>query len=131
MRDRTLPIAAVALAALLFLAACSAQPADQSTNSAAAPAPGQPDRRIECRSTEAEPYARTCAIETFDSDDGRLLTVRKPDGGFRRLRVSNDGRGLVAADGAEQATMTNLRDGRILVSIGGDQFRLPGTVLSR
>ncbi|HST37263.1 MAG TPA: hypothetical protein VLK25_11620 [Allosphingosinicella sp.] len=119
----------LAPAALLLLAACSGEPGDQTTNSAAAPAKGQPDRRIECRGTEAEPFARTCSMETFDSNDGRLVTVRKPDGGFRRLRVSNDGRGIVAADGAEQVTMANLRDGRILVSIGDDHFRLPGTVL--
>ena len=121
----------VTLAAFLFLAACSGEPEDQTTNSAAAPAPGQPDRRIECRTGEAAPFARTCSIESFDSDDGRLLTVRKPDGGFRRLRVSNDGRGIAAADGAEQVRMANLRDGRIEVSIGDDHFRLPGTVLSR
>jgi hypothetical protein len=121
----------VLLAVFLFLAACSGEPGDQTTNSAAAPPPGQPDRRIECRSGEAVPFARTCSVESFDSGDGRLLTVRKPDGGFRRLRVSNDGRGIVAADGAEQAAMANLRDGRVEVSIGGDQFRLPASVLSQ
>lgn len=120
-----------AFAVLLLLAACSAESEDQTTNSAAAPAPGQPDRRIECRDSAAEPYARACSFETFDSGDGRLVTVRKPDGGFRRLRIRDDGRGIVAADGAEQASMANLRDGRILVTIGGDQFRLPGAVLSR
>lgn len=119
----------VSLAALLLLAACSGEPEDQTTNSAAAPAPGRPDRRIECRSGEAGQFARTCSVESFASGDGRLLTVRKPDGGFRRLRVSNDGRGIVAADGAEQAAMANLPDGRIEVSIGGDHFRLPGSVL--
>jgi len=117
------------LVALLPLAACSGEPEDQTANSAAAPAPGQTDRRIECRSSEAEPFARTCSVESFDSGDTRLLTVRKPDGGFRRLRVGNDGRGLVAADGAEQATTADLPDGRIEVSIGGDRFRLPRSVL--
>ena len=117
------------LAILMLLAACSSERENQTTNSAAAPAPGQPDRRIECRGSAAMPYARTCSVEILDSGEGRLLTVRKPDGGFRRLRVSDGG--IVAADGAEQASMANLPDGRILVTIGGDQFRLPGTVLSQ
>lgn len=121
--------AAVALS--LLLAACSSEPEDQTTNSAAAPSPGQPDRRIECRSGDAEPFARACSIETFDSAEGRLVTVRKPDGGFRRLRIGSDGHGIAAADGAEQVRVANLRDGRILVSIGGDHFRLPGTVLGQ
>ena len=32
---------------------------------------------------------------------------------------------MVAADGAEQAEVTLLGDGRIEVAIGGDRFRLP------
>lgn len=119
------------LAASLLLAACSAEPEDQTTNSAAAPGAGQPDRRIECRTGEAAPFARTCSFESVESDEGRLLIVRKPDGGFRRLRLGNDGRGIVAADGAEQVTMANVPDGRIEISIGGDHFRMPWTVLSR
>ena len=57
--------------------------------------------------------------------------VRKPDGGFRRLRVTRDGRGVVAADGAERAQVTIIADDRIEVSIGGDTFRLPATVRGR
>ncbi len=85
----------------------------------------QPDDRIECRPAGEAAFARTCTLETFDSADGRLLTVRKADGGFRRLRVVPDGQGIVAADGAEPARVTVLDGGRIEVEVGGDRFRLP------
>ena len=68
------------------------------------------------------------SIETADGAEGSILTVRKADGGFRRLRVTTDGRGVVAADGAERARVVILPDGRIEVEIGSDRFRLPASV---
>jgi hypothetical protein len=89
------------------------------------------DGRIECRIGETQEFERFCSVETATSDAGPTLIVRKPDGGFRRLRVTGDGRGVAAADGAEQAQVTIIADDRIEVSIGGDTFRLPATVRSR
>lgn len=102
---------------LLLLSACgrSGEP------SAAAP---EEDGRIECRIGAARIFERFCTVE----QDGPRLTVRKPDGGFRRLLIADDGRGVVAADGAEQAVVTIIDGGRIEVAIGGDIFRLPATV---
>ena len=86
------------------------------------------DDRIDCRIGAALEYEHFCRIEQSAGERGRALTIRKPDGGFRRLLVADDGRGVVAADGAEQATVTIIDDGRIEVAIGGDSFRLPATV---
>lgn len=83
---------------------------------------------IECRIDGTNGFERVCRIEAADSADGRILTVRKPDGGFRRLRVTADGAGIVAADGAELAEVRPLADGRSEVSIGGESFRLPASV---
>jgi hypothetical protein len=84
--------------------------------------------RIDCRIGPATTFERVCSIEQGDSARGRVLTIRKPDGGFRRLLVTLDGRGVVAADGSEAATV-NIHDrGRIDVAVGGDTFRLPATV---
>jgi hypothetical protein len=104
------------LAFLLLLTSCGSPP------------PAAPDTRIDCRPEGEAAFARVCTVETFASDDGRLLTIRKPDGGFRRLRVTTDGSGVVAADGAEPARVAILEDGRIEVEIGGDRFRLPAQV---
>ena len=57
-----------------------------------------------------------------------LLTVRHPDGGFRRLQVVKDGRGLIAADGADVATVTPLGPREVEVLLSGDRYRLPATV---
>jgi hypothetical protein len=112
----------------LILAGCG-QAAPEAGQGAAAAGPG--GDRIECRIGEAREFERFCTIELGESEAGRTLTVRKPDGGFRRLLVANDGRGVVAADGAERAVVTVIADDGIEVAIGGDSFRLPATVQTR
>lgn len=69
-------------------------------------------------------WGRGCAVER----DGDLLTIRHADGGFRRFRIVKDGRGLVAGDGAEQATVAVLGKGQIEISVGQDRYRLPAAV---
>lgn len=119
----------IAAALALLAAACGpAEPVAQPTNGAAAPPPDVPDNRIECRLAGAAAYERACSVTAADSPRGRVLTIRKADGGFRRLLVTRDGRSVAAADGAERATVTVLHDNRIEVEVGGDRFRLPATV---
>lgn len=111
---------------LLLLAACgSGTPVAQDSNGAAAPPPGEPDNRIECRVAGAAAFERACTVESAGGPNGRVLTIHKVDGGFRRLLVTSDGHGVVAADGAEPARVVLLPDHRIEVAIGGDRFRLP------
>jgi hypothetical protein len=113
-----------------LLASCSSQPAVES-NGAAAPAPGEADNRIECRPAYEAAFAHACTVERSDGPEGRILTIRMADGGFRRLRMTNDGTGVAAADGAEEAHVSILPDQRIEVEIGGDRFRLPARVQAR
>ncbi len=83
---------------------------------------------IVCAQKGSTDFARTCAVDRADSDDGLILTVRHPDGAFHRLLVTKDGRGVIAADGAEKAIVTVLGPGEIEVALGGDRYRLPATV---
>ena len=69
-----------------------------------------------------------CTIEQAARPDGIVLTIRHPGGGFRRLRVTADGRGVVAADGAERAHVTVPAAGSIDVALGTERYRLPATV---
>lgn len=113
--------------ALAFLAAACG-PADSGARQAdggAPPLPYAADDRIECRPAGVAAFERTCSVGRADGPQGRVLTIRKPDGGFRRLLVTDGGRGVAAADGAEPAHATLLADGRIEAEIGGDRFRLP------
>ncbi|MDB5719590.1 MAG: hypothetical protein JWP15_208 [Alphaproteobacteria bacterium] len=122
---------------LLILAGCGrgGAPEGQPTgaNQAAAPLPARiagDDGKAECALAGAAAFERICTIERSDSPDGRVLTLRDPDGGFRRLLVTRDGRGVIAADGAESARVTVISPERIEVAIGRDRYRLPASVRS-
>jgi len=121
-----------AILPLVLLAACHQQSADRGAMSNAidnAQAAVGGDR-IEC-ATGAAAFARDCTVERTASAEGLILTVRRPDNGFHRLLVVKDGRGVIAADGAETAKVNVIGDGRIEVAIGGDRYRLPATVKAR
>ena len=120
-----------ALVTLLLLAACDQKLADKATKAKAersARAIAEAEGKIECLTPGAQSFAYVCAIDRTQSQDGLYLTLRHPDGGFRRLLVTNDGRGVIAADGAEQAQVTPLAEDLIEVSIAGAHYRLPATV---
>ena len=86
------------------------------------------DDRILCALGDSTDFKRVCSVDREATDKGLVLTVRHPDGGFHRLLVTNDGRGVVAADGAEQATVTIVGASDIQVKLGGDRYRLPATI---
>jgi hypothetical protein len=125
-----------ALAASLFLAACSAAPQPSGGNGtsefdnalAQASSDAEDDGRIVCAPAGNAAFSRQCTLDRVQSTEGLILTVHKPDGGFHRLLVVKDGRGVVAADGAEAAKVTIVADHQIEVAIGGDRFRLPATM---
>jgi hypothetical protein len=77
-----------------------------------------------CAVDGAAELAPVCDRELVDG----LLTLRHPSGGFRRLQVMTDGRGVIAADGAEAAKVATIGTSLIEVSIGGDRYRLPALV---
>lgn len=128
-----------ALAASLILAACSADPRSSAGNGtseldnalAQASSDAEDDGRIICAPAGNAAFSRQCTLDRVQSAEGLILTVHKPDGGFHRLLVVKDGRGVVAADGAEAAKVTIVADHQIEVAIGGDRFRLPATMKSK
>jgi hypothetical protein len=85
---------------------------------------------IECAMDGAADFERTCTLE-HSGAGGHILTLKAADGGFHRLLVTNDGRGVVAADGALPAKVTILANNSIEVAIGRDRYRLPATVHAR
>ena len=85
------------------------------------------DSRIACAQGDAA-FASTCTIEPSQGKDGLVLTIRHPDGAFRRLLVTQDGRGVIAADGAEAAKVAITGTDGIEVALGGNRYRLPATV---
>lgn len=116
----------IALALLAGLSACGkageqpAQPSPQASESASG---------VPCRVGKAGPMTPDCAIEREGSGEGAVLTIRHPDGGFRRLQLVKDGRGVVAADGAESAVVYLTGDGQAEIAIGDDLYRLPAVAV--
>lgn len=117
--------------ALLLLAGCGEQKADTGAIAAAeADAAARRDDagEIVCAPAGSDDLARICTLDRVQTPDGLQLTLRQPNGGFHRLLVTGDGRGVVAADGAEPAKVSVLDDGHIEVAIGGARYQLPATV---
>ena len=119
------------LAAVLALAGCSDRAADtkvlakvEAEQSAAA----ADDGRVKCALAGADAFERACTVERTEEARGLVLTMRHPDGGFRRLLVTKDGRGVVAADGAEAAKVAIVDPTEIEVALGDDVYRLPATM---
>lgn len=117
------------LALLLILTACGDREPEGSSTSKGGEGPAAAaateDDRIHCAVGGAA-LARDCTVERSRGTDGTILTVRHPDGGFRRLLVGTDG-AITAADGAEAAAVTPFDDGQVEVEIAGDRYRLPAT----
>ena len=84
------------------------------------------EERIDCALRGAGQFARECAVERARQDATLYLVVRHPDGAFRRFEVLRDGRGLAAADGAEEAE-TRLSGAILEVTVGKDRYRFPAT----
>lgn len=85
---------------------------------------------IACATGDAA-FAMTCSADLARGPAGTIVTVRNPDGGFHRLLIAKDGRGVIAADGAQPARITPVEADSIEVAIGPDRYRLPATVKGR
>jgi hypothetical protein len=105
----------VVLGLLLALAACGEE------------APGDPQPAatpIECALAGSTEFTPDCTMERDTRDGQALLIVRHPDGGFHRLELGVEGRGIVAADGADMAVVSQ-GQGMVEVTVGPDRYRLP------
>jgi hypothetical protein len=119
---RTILLAAAMLT--LPLAACDKETASGSHGAVS----GDGGATIPCAIGGSEAFKPDCTVERTAVADGIVLTLHHPDGGFRRLQVATDGRGVVTADGADAASVKVVSPGSIEVAVGGDRYRLPATV---
>ena len=106
----------------LLLAACHKAPsADPAAVADNAP-------KIPCALAGATEFRTDCTIEKIATPDGLTLVIHDPAGGFRKLTVATDGRGVITADGSETADVKVIDAGSIEVAIDKDRYRLPATV---
>jgi hypothetical protein len=83
------------------------------------------DHFIACQPKGAPAFSQDCTVERSDGPDGATLTLRHADGRFRRLLITQDGQGVIAADGAELAIVRMNAGREIEVMVAGDRYRLP------
>ncbi len=98
----------------LLLAACGRQAGD--------PEPAM--HPIDCALDGTGVFVARCRVEQA----GDLVVVHRPDGGFRRLRLIDDQRDLIADDGAAPALTSRIADGRLQVALGHDRYRFPANI---
>jgi hypothetical protein len=124
---------AVTGACFALLSACGGppdeKPAEPALDASNRPAASQPEApRIPCAAPGTADLAPVCTLDRTESANGVILTLRHPDGAFHRLQITRDGRGVIAADGAEPARVTPIAADRIEVELGGARYRLPATI---
>ncbi|MFD1105781.1 hypothetical protein [Sphingobium olei] len=111
----------VGIALLLALSGCGGQGGKATDGAQAAGSKAGDESRVDCFTAGMEQWARDCTADR----DGEILTLRHPDGGFRRFHILADGHGLEAADGAEAAKLTIVGKDLVEVVAGSDRYRLP------
>lgn len=116
----------------LLLAGCGGQPSDNGITAlpeTANQTTTQPETpKVDCAPPGTADLTPVCTLDRTETAAGTILTLRHPDGAFHRLQVTRDGRGVIAADGAEPARVTPVGPDRIEVELGGARYRLPATV---
>lgn len=83
-----------------------------------------PATAIECALAGAAAFAPDCTMERAEVDGQPTLIVRHPDGGFRRFALGVPERGIITADGMEQADVRR-SNGMVELRVGADRYRLP------
>jgi hypothetical protein len=107
------------LGLVALLAACS--------GGEAAPAPE--GDTVDCAVAGAVELADLCILERVRAEGATSLVIHHPDGAFRRFIVLPGESGLIAADGADNATVIE-QDGAFAVTVGQDRYVVPLAMIS-
>lgn len=107
----------------LTLAACSSRNQEQQQARAAEARDDARLPKVLCASGRA-PMQRVCTAERTHTAQGWVITMRHPDGHFRRLLVKGEGV-VEPADGAEKADIQFSTAEGLTVTVGGDRYSLP------
>jgi hypothetical protein len=111
-------ISSLGLAALALVGCSGEAPVQPQAEEGAKP--------IDCALGDGSEFGPFCFVENSVAEGQNLLTIRHPDGGFRRFTVNADGSGLSVADGADAARNALIEKGaRLEVVVGADRYRLP------
>lgn len=102
-------------AALMVLTACSPDAAPEETQGRA----GAGALTVMCAPDGVRIYAPDCTLDR----NGNTLTIRHPNGTFRRFLLDGE-HGMITADGADPVRITKRTEGLVDLEIAGDRYRL-------
>ena len=109
-------------AAMLVLTGCS--------GGDAYPLAGPGAESLPCALDGKAAFSSDCMVERHRDGQSLFLTVRHPDGGFRRFEVLDKQQGLTVADGSRRATITR-SEGTMELTVDSDRYRFPLAMAQR
>ena len=118
-----LRISSAAIVALALAACSSGSDAGGSVNKDGAGGSGAA-QTVPCALAGSRSFTAQCGLETSISDDRTIVTLRHPDGGFRRLIALDGGKRYAAADGSDEVVL-KANGAEIEVTLGDDHYLLP------
>jgi hypothetical protein len=83
---------------------------------------------VPCALGEENDFTDTCTLQRLVGSQRTTIVLGRGDSGFRRFLMTADGRGLIAADGAESARVSIIGDAQVEVAVGDDRYRLPAAI---
>ncbi len=105
---------------LATLAACSSK----SASPEAAGQSGEAAATVPCALAGAKTFTAACGVERSSLDGKAIVTLRYPDGGFRRLVELEGGKSFAAADGSDEVAI-EANGKEIEVTLGDDHYLFP------
>jgi hypothetical protein len=117
-----------AAALLVLVAACGGDTTDADLKAAesAAAKDAALDGRVECALAGKTEFVRNCTVERYTNTEGQFLTIKHPDGGFRRFKILTNGRGVEPADGFDPNFKVTPIDADFAeIRSGEDSYRIP------
>jgi hypothetical protein len=110
------------LGGALLLGACSSGGSDSKAQTPAAAASDA--QSVPCALAGSRSFTANCATEKVTSEGQTIVTVRHPNGGFRRLIELEGGRRYAAADGSDEVHIEP-NGAEIEVTLGDDHYLFP------
>lgn len=86
--------------------------------------PDDDEATIACALDGKAAFENVCRALAVGAGDGWTLTVRHPDGAFRRFLIDSADE-VSAADGSEIARSLRHADGRLEIMVGKNRYLLP------
>ena len=112
------------LALVLALAACSSGGGADGNAAQGAKGASEAPASVACALAGTRSFTAQCGLERASIAGQAIITLRHPDGGFRRLIELDGGKRFAAADGSDEVAI-EANGAEIEVTLGEDHYLMP------